>query len=117
MSVTIDDLKPKNFKINVKGVELECKPLRLSHTLVLAKIGEVFKDPKTASKNEIANAENDLNEIFGELIPEIKGIQLDMQSTLEVMTQMMETIEPSDNKELAERGVKFNDDPKAERTG
>ncbi len=44
MSNTIEDLKPKPFKIVVKGVTLDSKPLRLSHALTIAKIGNVFQD-------------------------------------------------------------------------
>lgn len=114
---TIDDLKPKNFTINIDGVEVTCKPLRLSHSLVVAKVGEVFKDSKSASKEEIKQAEVDMDEVIGELIPELKGIELDMAKTMEVITQLLENIQPSDSKYLTEKEVKIDADPKAGTNG
>jgi len=35
---TIADLQPKPFTVTVGGVELKCKPLRLSHALILSKM-------------------------------------------------------------------------------
>lgn len=115
--LTIEDLKPKNFKVNVKGVELDCKPLRMSHTLVISKVGEIFQNIKTADKKQIQQAESDMDEVITELIPELKGIQLDMQGTLDLITSMMENIQPADNKELNDKGVEFNSDPKVEKPG
>lgn len=113
MSVSIDDLQPKPFKVTIKGLELECKPPRLSHTLTLAKLGNIFQNTDKASKQDIVQAETDLDEVIGELIPELKGVNLDMSSTLDLVSQIMENIQPSDNKELEEKGVSFDTDPKA----
>ncbi|RLA58676.1 MAG: hypothetical protein DRR04_10395 [Gammaproteobacteria bacterium] len=117
MSVTIEDLKPKPFKVTVRGVELECRPVRLSHTLILAKIGNIFENASTVSTEEIKQSEKDINELFAELIPELKGIDLDIGSTMELIQQIMDQVEPADNKELDKKGVKFDTDPKAPRTG
>lgn len=117
MGLTIEDLKPKSFKITVKGVELECSPLRLSHALTVAKLGEVFQNSKDATKAQIAQAEVDMDEVISELIPELKGINLDISSVIEIITLMMETIQPSDNKELDEQGVDISNDPKAPKIG
>lgn len=113
MPLTIEDLKPKPFKITVKGVDLMCQPLRLSHALIIAKIGDVFADPKLATKESIQSAEKDIDEIIAELIPELAGISLDMGSILAIITQLGSHNEPSDNAELNERGVNLNPDPKA----
>lgn len=115
--MSIEDLQPKSFTVNIKGVELTCKPLRLSHTLIVAKIGDVFQNLNIIDKEQIKQAEKDMDEVVAELIPELKDIQLDMQSTIDLITQMMEQVEPSDNKELNAKGVKFNTDPKAETNG
>ena len=112
MSVTIDDLKPKNFKLNIKGVELESKPLRLSHALSIAKIGNVFQDTKNASRDDIKQAEVEMDEVIAELIPELAGVPLDMAATMQLIEQLMEQVEPSDNRELKDKGVKFSSDPK-----
>ena len=117
MPTTIEDLQPKPFTIKVKGLELECKPLRMSHALIISKVGEVFQSPKEATLQTVNQAEQDMDAVIGELIPELKGVQLDMATVLEVITQMMEHIQPSDNKELDEKGVKFDTDPKAQVTG
>lgn len=113
MGVTVEDLKPKNFKVTVKGVELESKPLRVSHALVIAKIGNVFQDSKNASREDIKQAEADMDYVIGELIPELADVELDMTATMQLIEQLMEHVEPSDNAELKEKGVKFDSDPKA----
>ncbi len=117
MGLTIEDLKPKNFKVKIKGVELDCKPLRMSHTLIVSKIGEIFQNINISTKKEIKQAEVDMDEVIAELIPELDGVKLDMESVLELITSMMESIQPSDNKELKEKGVAFDTDPKAEGNG
>ena len=117
MALTIEDLQPKDFKINVKGVELTCKPLKLSHALMLSKIGDIFGNPQSATKPQIKQAEVDLDEVIAEVLPELKGIQLDMPATFEILTKMMEQIEPTDNKEIKDKGVSFDADPKAVKAG
>lgn len=117
MSVSIEDLKPKSFAVTVKGLELTCKPLRLSHALSISKIGEVFQNPKDFKHADIKQAEADMDTVIGELIPELKDTELDITCIMELITQMMEHIQPSDNKELEEKGVKIDSDPKAGKTG
>jgi hypothetical protein len=115
--MSIEDLQPKDFTIKVKGLELPCKPPRLSHTLVINKVGEVFTDSKNASREQIEQAEKDFDWVIGDLIPKLKGINLDIQSVIDVITQIMEHVQPAEDKELKEKGVKFDVDPKAERIG
>jgi glutamyl-tRNA reductase len=117
MSVNISDLQPKPFKITIKGVELESKPLRLSHALTVSKLGDIFQDSTKATKQEIKQAEIDLDEVIADLVPELKDIQLDITSIMQLLEQLMANIEPADNAELKEKGVKFDSDPKAERIG
>jgi hypothetical protein len=117
MSISLSDLQPKPFKVTIRGVELECKPLRLSHALTLSKVGEVFQNPKSTTKEEVKKAEAEMDELAVELIPELAGIQLDVGSILDLISQMMVTVTPSDNKELNDKGVKLNSDPKAEKIG
>lgn len=117
MSINVQDIIPKNFKIKIKGNEIDCKPLRLSHALAISKLGDVFQNPKSYSTDQIKQAEIDLDNVISELVPELAGLQLDVGTIIEIITQMMTQIEPADNKELREKGVKLNADPKAERTG
>lgn len=112
MPLTIEDLKPKPVKIKLGGVELESKPLRLSHGLVVAKIGNVFQNTDKATREEIKQAEADMDEVIGDLIPELRGIELDMSTTMELIEQLMGSIEPADDKQLKDKGVKFDSDPK-----
>ena len=109
---SIEDLKPVKFKINIRGVDLNCSPLRLSHALIVAKIGEVFQDPKSAKSADIKQAQADMDEVIAELIPELQGIELDMTDTIDLITQLTDSNVPTDNKFLKESGVQF-DDPKA----
>lgn len=117
MALTIDDLRPKNFKVNIKGVELECKPLRMSHTLIVSKIGDIFQNVSTSTNEQITQAQKDMDQVIADLIPELSGIELDMSATLELITQMMDQVQPDDNKELSDKGVSFDTDPKAEKIG
>lgn len=111
---SIEDLRPKKFTITIRGVELQCSPLRMSHALIVAKIGEIFVDPKAAKAADIKQAQKDLDEIIGELIPDLKDIELNMDDTLQLITQLTDSNQPTDNQYLKEAGVKF-DDPKAQK--
>lgn len=117
MSVSLKDLQPEKIKVNIKGVELESKPVRLKHALVMAKVGSVFENPKQATLQDIERAQSDIDNVFEELIPELKGIELDISSTTDLLSQLMSTIEPDDNKVLSESGVKIDSDPKAQEIG
>jgi hypothetical protein len=117
MALSISDLQPKDFKINIKGVEVTCRPPKLSHMLVLSKVGNLFQNINEAKREDILSAQEDFNWVVSELIPELKDIELDMQSTIDVITEIMKEIQPEDDKKLAEMGVSFDADPKAERVG
>jgi hypothetical protein len=117
MALSIDDLIVKDTIIDVEGVKLNCKPPKMSHLLVLNKIGEGFKNISNLSREEIISLENDFEWVINDLIPELSGKVLQIQVMLDVITQIMEQVEPEENKELAEKGVKFDTDPKAEKIG
>lgn len=117
MALNIDDLQPKPFEVKIKDQTTNCKPPKLSHIFILSKLGNIFQNPNDFSSADIKQAERDLEDVFGELIPELKGTSLDMQLNIELITQIMDKINPSETKELDEKGVKFNSDPKAERIG
>ena len=116
MGLTIEDLRPKPFTIKVRGVELACKPLRLSHSLVVSRIGSVLQNPNEISKQQIKQAEADLDEVIAELVPELAGIELDTASVIDIISQLLETVVPSENEELQKAGVKMQSDPKGVRT-
>lgn len=85
MSINIEDLQPKSFEVTIKGQTTLCKPPRLSHIFILSKIGNLFQSPESASSTDVKQAEKDLDEVFGDLIPELKGVNLDMQSAIDLI--------------------------------
>ena len=117
MSLTIDDLQPKDIILNLNGVELTAKPPRLSHALILTQLGEVFQNATKASIEDIKKAEQNVDNLIADLIPELAGKTLDMNTTIEIISQLMDKIQPSDNAELSAKGVKFDSDPKVEKIG
>ena len=117
MSLTINDLQPKAFTITVEGVELQCQPPKLRHVLLLTKLGEVFQNAKSATINDIEQAEVELDKVISELIPELAGKQINVSATLAIIEQVMNQIQPDDNKELNEQGVSLSADPKAPKIG
>ena len=118
MALNIDELKPKAFKITLAGQETDCNPPRMSHLFMINKIGSVFRDPDKATKEQILEADQYFSEIVADLVPELKGEDIDIQFKLDVLTQITERITPADNKELAEKGVSFDStSPKAETAG
>lgn len=117
MALTINDLQPKDFSIDIEGLKLQCKPPSVSHIMVLSKIGQIFEDSSKFSRTEIVSAEADFNWVIGELIPELRGKKLDFKYITAIITQIMENIAPEETKELNEMGVKIDTDPKAEGRG
>ena len=112
--MNVEDLRPKPFKVTVKGVDLECKPLRMSHALSLAKIGNAFEDPGTKSREENKKLELEFDEVVSELVPDLAGVPLDLQSSMELIQQLMASVEPSESQELKENKVELpSSDPKA----
>jgi hypothetical protein len=116
MSITINDLKPKNFKINIRGLELECKPLKLSHHLEIAAAGDVLRNPNGFTKDQRGQTSSEIATVIKELIPSL-DFEISGTDTLNVINQLMDSTTPSDNKFLESNGVKLDDSPKAEKAG
>ncbi|MEI7632007.1 MAG: hypothetical protein WCJ60_01645 [bacterium] len=112
MGISISDLMPKDFKVTVKGLELDCKPLRLSHALIVGKLSDVFSNPINYTANDIRQAEKDIDSVITDLIPELTGVKLDIASFVELMPQMMNSTQPQDEKDLVETGIQLGTDPK-----
>lgn len=117
MALTINDLQPKDFTITVKGLQLTCKPPRLSHILVISKVGEAFDNINNLDRQKIEAVTADFDWVVEQLVPELKGIQLDMQDSVDILTQIMEQVTPDENQELKDKGVSFDADPKVEKIG
>jgi len=113
---SIEDLRPQKFKVTIRGVDLNCSPLRLSHALIVAKIGDVFQSPKEATKESIIQAQKDMDEVINELIPELEGVELNMTDTIDLITQMTSNTQPEDNQYLNKAGVKFDAEKKTKVT-
>lgn len=113
MSITANDLSAQPFTIVIRGHTLTSNPVKIRHALIMAKLGSVFNNLTDATEDDIEKADKKFAEIIEELIPELKGIDLDMQTTVDILGELMSSMEPSDNKELREAGVTF-DDPKAQ---
>lgn len=117
MGLTIDDLQPKDFTINLNGVELTCKPLKLSHTLALASVGSILDNINNASIEEIKRVEKNVYAVIPEIIPELTGKTLDGNTILNIITQVMTASQPSEIEFLEKNGVKIDSDPKAQKVG
>lgn len=111
MSLSIEDLKPKETKITVRGVELVAKPLTLAQALIISKAATIFSNSADVSREEITQAESDLDAVISEVIPEI-SFSLDMVTKMELIEKLLESIQPEDNKELKDNGVEVNSNPK-----
>lgn len=105
MSVTIEDLKPRNFTVNVRGVALECKPPRMSHALITQRAGKVFSKPDEYTVEQIREAEKDLDSVIDELVPDLRGVSLELDIMIEIIEAIQKHSEPSDNQELNESKV------------
>jgi hypothetical protein len=121
MAIQINDLQPKNFPIeltvNGEVITVQCKPLRLSQALMVSKIGNIFQSVETATKDELVQAETDMNEVIKQAIPELAEIDLDMALTMQIIQGMMNSITPGEQAELNANGVSFDTNPKAEKIG
>ncbi len=118
MALTIDDLQPKNFKVVIgDGLELDCKPPRLSHILALSKLGDVFTNSKDYTRIQIVQAEQDFDWVIGELVPELRGKSLEFKYVTEIIGQIMSNVAPEETKDLDKLGIKVDSDPKAEGRG
>jgi hypothetical protein len=117
MALTVADLQPKEFKLTIKGVEITSRPPKLSHMLVLSKVGNLFQNINDAKREDILTAQEDFNWVVDELIPELKGTELDMQSSIDLITEIMKQVQPEENIQLAEQNVKFDTDPKVPKVG
>jgi len=117
MSLSIDDLRPKNFTITVKGVELECLPLKLSHTLTIASIGNVFENISGMTYESSKKLDTDIRRLIDEVIPSLQDKEIDGMTMMDIITKIGEGSMPSDVEFLDKNGVELNVDPKAEKAG
>ena len=116
MSLSLEDLRPKNFTITIQGVELECKPLKLSHTLTMASISDIFSNLKDSTPESIERADKEIQSLIADIIPSL-NFELDGATTMEIITELVNSTTPSDVEYLNKNGVKLDASPKAEKVG
>lgn len=120
MSVGLNDLQPKPFKVKIRDQEYNCNPIKLSHRLIIGRIQPLFTAMESManeqeveiSSDKIMELENDLDNLIGSLIPELKNITLNIEDLAELLTQIMESTIPEEAKELKEMNVEVSKDPK-----
>lgn len=112
-----NDLQPKQLKITIQGKEYNCKPPRLSHRLIIGRIQPLFKaaeDMANGKQTEVSaedmiQYENDLDTMIQDLMPELKGVTLDITNIIEIISQLLEAMLPAESKELKDAKVEVND--------
>lgn len=116
--MSASDLQPKRFKIKIQANEYWCNPPRLSHRLIIGRIQPLFQAADDMSKGiqtevtaeQMLQYEKDLDTMIQDLVPELKGISLDILDIAEIITQLMESMLPQESKELKDAKVEI--DPK-----
>ena len=111
------DLQPKQFKVKIKEKDYLCKPPRLSHRLIMAKVQPLFTaaeglargEDVSISAEQMVQYENELDFMIQDLIPELKGVELDILDIADLLSQLMDSMLPEDSKELKDSKVKVND--------
>jgi len=115
---SIDDLQPPTTKIKIKDREFDVMPIKLGHALLITKLGGLFNRIEDLSLEEIDQVEKGVDKLIGELIPELKGLPLGINETMDVLQELMNSAVPTENKEIEEHKIKMADEsPKDQRTG
>jgi hypothetical protein len=115
MALKISDLQPEPFTVTLGEQTTECAPLKLRHIFILNKLGTVFQNPNDTTREQIVEAEADFYYVLADLIPELKDVSLPIDVMMDLIAQMMMTVSPSENQELANKGVSFDANPKASK--
>jgi len=113
---SVEDLQPKPFTVTIKGMEYESKPLRLSHALMVSKIGAIFNDVRNSNLKETKQAETDLDLIIADLIPDIKDAHLDLLTVMDLLAQLMDSVQPTEQQELEDNNIEISE-KKTEEAG
>lgn len=121
MSVTANDLQPKQYKITVQGKDYIGKPLRMSHRLILTRLTPFFKQFENASTGKEINLnatqllefENEIDVFIQDILPSLSGVTLSFEDISEILVQVMNSIMPEESKQLAEAKVEVQTDLKA----
>lgn len=129
MAIEATDLQPSKFKVTVNGKEYWCNPPRMAHRIILMKVRPLFeaiaaladgKDVEVSS-DKILGYQNDLDLLFADLIPDLKGVTLNELDLVNVIDQLVTNSQPAEARELADAKVKVGGEeeasPKEETTG
>lgn len=109
----MNDLQPKPFKVKIQDRTYLCKPPRLSHRLIIGRVQPLFKamaDLEQGKQTDIPaedllKYEEDIDVMIQSLIPELKGVTLDIIDLAEILGQIMDHMLPADSKELKDANV------------
>lgn len=107
------DLQPKNFKVTIKEKEYDCKPLRMSHRLIIAKIQPLFDQFAVISKGEkieltaeeMIMLEKELDVLISDLMPALRNVTLNIEDIADVINQLLDSVMPEDAKKLRDAKV------------
>lgn len=120
--MSTSDLLPKKTTINIKGKQYPCKPMKMSHRIIVAKLQPFFQQFENIANNkkvelgaeELLSLENDMDILIKDLVPGVKDIAQDMvldtEDIADILNQLLDTAMPEDVKKLRDANVKIDQD-------
>lgn len=111
----LDTLVKPSKRIKFGGEAIEIQPPSLEELLKLSKLGGQIQKRQSGQKmseEEAVEAINSLRDAFADLVPELKGKQLNVEQLLALLDLVVGLAMPSDVTELEKRGIKLDDDQK-----
>lgn len=115
-----EDLQPRPKTIKIKDKDYRCKPMRMSHRLIIARLKPLFEDMERMSKDEkielsadeILTAEHDIDVLVKSLVPDLQIGSLELEDTIELLAQIVNNSLPEEAQQLKEAKIEVNKDPK-----
>lgn len=111
----LDTLVKPSKTIRLKGEAIVINPPSLEELLKLSKLGGAIQAKQTGKKmseEEAVEAINSLRDAFAELVPELKGKDLNVEQLLALLDMVVKMAMPSDVSELEKRGITLDADQK-----
>jgi hypothetical protein len=116
--IDLDALTPQKAILKFQGNEITVDPPTVGAALKLAAAAQRMADLKDNAADikpdELDSALDDIKEKIDVIIPELKGHELNMEQLLVVTRAISDMLIPKDAKELKERGISVDSDPKAD---
>lgn len=111
----LDTLVKPSKVIKLGGEPITINPPQLEELLKLSKLGGAIQKRQSGEKmseEEAVEAINNLRAAFVDLIPELKGKQLNVEQLLALLDLVVAMAMPSDVSELEKRGITLDADQK-----